>query len=211
MATCVYCERELHPAPTKFGWIDKPGGKGLCFDCIRRCYDAMIATEDAENEQAKDPSRTQFIARDYSQYEYCGKRLTDMTIIELREATYTLAQMFAEMVGTHPINRATGADGRITLADLDKMKAFAESAGKIHAQQALLQPSELKPLPCKVDGTTPCVHRNNGGCLGGDCDIPHGAVMAGQRKCPKCGNDYPHLLTDGSWYCDECGHRWAGQ
>ena len=48
MITCVYCDRELHHAPTKLGWIDKPGGFGLCFDCIQRCYDAMVAHRKAE-------------------------------------------------------------------------------------------------------------------------------------------------------------------
>jgi hypothetical protein len=48
MITCVYCDRELHHAPTKLGWVDKPGGFGLCFDCIQRCYEVMVAHRNAE-------------------------------------------------------------------------------------------------------------------------------------------------------------------
>lgn len=48
MRTCVYCDRELHPAPTKLGWVDKPGGFGLCYDCIQRCYEVMVAHRKAE-------------------------------------------------------------------------------------------------------------------------------------------------------------------
>jgi hypothetical protein len=30
-----------------------------------------------------------------------------------------------------------------------------------------------------------------------------------QLICPECENPYPHLHTDGSYSCEDCGHKWA--
>jgi ribosomal protein L37AE/L43A len=33
----------------------------------------------------------------------------------------------------------------------------------------------------------------------------------GDEICPECEAEYPHLLKDGRWVCEECGHSWGGQ
>ena len=30
-----------------------------------------------------------------------------------------------------------------------------------------------------------------------------------QLICPECENQYPHSHTDGSYSCEDCGHKWA--
>lgn len=30
-----------------------------------------------------------------------------------------------------------------------------------------------------------------------------------QLICPECENPYPHSHTDGSYSCEDCGHKWA--
>jgi len=42
-----------------------------------------------------------------------------------------------------------------------------------------------------------------------DLVIPDAVGQSEQLICPKCENPYPHLCTDGSCFCDECGHEWA--
>ena len=30
-----------------------------------------------------------------------------------------------------------------------------------------------------------------------------------QLICPECENQYPHSHTDGSYSCEDCGHKWG--
>lgn len=30
-----------------------------------------------------------------------------------------------------------------------------------------------------------------------------------QLVCPECENPYPHSHTNGSYSCEDCGHKWA--
>ena len=34
-------------------------------------------------------------------------------------------------------------------------------------------------------------------------------VCTVQLICPECENPYPHSHTDGSYSCEDCGHKWA--
>lgn len=39
--TCVICETELKPAPTKDGWFELRYGEGIHYDCIENFYETL--------------------------------------------------------------------------------------------------------------------------------------------------------------------------
>ena len=43
----------------------------------------------------------------------------------------------------------------------------------------------------------------------GKLPIPHVVGRSEQLICPECENPYPHSRTDGSYSCEDCGHKWA--
>jgi hypothetical protein len=42
-----------------------------------------------------------------------------------------------------------------------------------------------------------------------NCAIFDVVGQSEQLICPECENPYPHSHTDGSYSCEDCGHKWA--